>query len=227
MRECDAPTTIRRARGHRVPVSLQTSPAGCGVACMEMVLRFHGQTPHRVACPRAIRLGEHGVSALTLMNAAQRRGLRVRALATTSAGLAALSLPAIAFWNGNHFVVVERWRSEGVELVDPAIGRRRLTPAHFHRGFSGVVLLFEPDTKKTGDDGAGPDPRVCLGCLKSLLLEAASGVIEAAVVALYLLPGVPRALGRPPLSRVFRSDGGRPRSHHGSRGAFTDERSQA
>ncbi|MDI5944052.1 hypothetical protein QLR68_39165, partial [Micromonospora sp. DH15] len=39
----------------------------------------------------------------------------------------------------------------GVDVVDPAVGRRRLTPAQFCAGSTGVVLLAEP---------AGPAPPV-------------------------------------------------------------------
>jgi ABC-type bacteriocin/lantibiotic exporter with double-glycine peptidase domain len=52
--------------------------------------------------------------------------------------------PAIVHWNFNHFVVVERWSPSQVTIIDPAVGRRTLTPEEFDAGFTGVVLTFEP-----------------------------------------------------------------------------------
>jgi hypothetical protein len=86
-----------------------------------------------------------------------------------------LPLPAIAYWNGDHFVVVERLSSQGVELVDPAVGRRWLSLDHFQQGFVGIALLAAP----TADD-----PRLCIDCL--LLAVAATG---AALISRVLRPG--------------------------------------
>jgi ABC-type bacteriocin/lantibiotic exporter with double-glycine peptidase domain len=47
-------------------------------------------------------------------------------------------------WNFNHFVVLERWTTKSVTIVDPAVGRRRLTPGEFNRAFTGVALTLEP-----------------------------------------------------------------------------------
>jgi ABC-type bacteriocin/lantibiotic exporter with double-glycine peptidase domain len=50
----------------------------------------------------------------------------------------------IIHWEFNHFLVVERWSASHVDVVDPALGRRRLTAEEFDAGFTGVVLLIEP-----------------------------------------------------------------------------------
>ena len=46
-------------------------------------------------------------------------------------------------WEFNHFIVVERWPSRYVDVVDPAVGRRHLTPDEFDEGFTDVVLMLE------------------------------------------------------------------------------------
>jgi ATP-binding cassette subfamily B protein len=56
---------------------------------------------------------------------------------------ARVPLPAIVHWNFNHFVVLERWSPGRVDVVDPAAGRRRLQPAEFDAGFTGVLLAFQ------------------------------------------------------------------------------------
>ena len=64
-------------------------------------------------------------------------------------------MPFIAHCTDNHFVVVERIRparrrggpasGDSVQLLDPAVGRRRLTGEEFAEQSSGVVLLFQAD----------------------------------------------------------------------------------
>jgi len=55
-----------------------------------------------------------------------------------------VSLPAIVHWGFNHFLIVERWTPRYVDLVDPAMGRRRVTAEEFDNSFTGIVLTFEP-----------------------------------------------------------------------------------
>jgi ABC-type bacteriocin/lantibiotic exporter with double-glycine peptidase domain len=60
---------------------------------------------------------------------------------TITEGGSTIPTPFIAHWDGDHFVVVERIRSRHVDLVDPAIGRRRLTKAGFLEHGT-IALLF-------------------------------------------------------------------------------------
>jgi ATP-binding cassette, subfamily B, bacterial len=49
--------------------------------------------------------------------------------------------PAIDHWNFEHFVVIERWSPQQMEIIDPGSGRRRLKPTQFEAAFTGVVLI--------------------------------------------------------------------------------------
>jgi len=55
-----------------------------------------------------------------------------------------VTLPAIVHWEFNHFLIVERWTPKYVDLVDPALGRRRVTAEEFDNSFTGVVMMLEP-----------------------------------------------------------------------------------
>src|SRR5262249_48723877 len=56
--------------------------------------------------------------------------------------LARLPMPLLAHWEGDHYVVVTAVRGDRVDVMDPAIGRRRLPHADFLAGATGLVLAF-------------------------------------------------------------------------------------
>ncbi|MFI9595724.1 peptidase domain-containing ABC transporter [Nonomuraea sp. NPDC052265] len=128
----------------RVPVLLQNTDTECGAACLAMVLCHHGQrtTLHQIA--EQLRVGRDGLSAKAIVDGARDHGLKSRAFSLAPEDLARVPLPAVAHWEFNHFIVVERWSPDRVDVVDPGYGRRRLTPEEFGAGFTGVLLVFEP-----------------------------------------------------------------------------------
>lgn len=128
----------------RVPVILQMTPHECGAACLAMVLSYHGRATTLRECRRYVRSGRDGLTARAIAQAARDLGLRVRALSLEPAGLAQVQGPAIIHWEFDHFLVLERWTPQAVDVVDPAIGRRRLSAEEFNAGFTGVILLMEP-----------------------------------------------------------------------------------
>ena len=54
-----------------------------------------------------------------------------------------MPLPAILFWELDHFVVLEGASRGRYHINDPANGRRSVTAEEFDRSFTGVVLLAE------------------------------------------------------------------------------------
>jgi HlyB family type I secretion system ABC transporter len=132
-------------RRRRVPVRLQLSAVECGAACLAMILSYYGRQTQVAECRDWIGIGRDGTTAEAIARAGRAFGLRVKAYTIEELrDFNYVSLPAIAHWNFEHFVVVECWSSKRVEIVDPASGRRQLTLAQFSAGFTGIVLTFEP-----------------------------------------------------------------------------------
>jgi ABC-type bacteriocin/lantibiotic exporter with double-glycine peptidase domain len=109
-----------------------------------MVLSYYGRQTRVSEYREALGIGRDGATALTIARAARANGLRVKAYSLEPSDLRYIQCPAIVHWNFNHFVVVERWSPTRVDIVDPAVGRRRLTHEVFEAGFTGVTLTFEP-----------------------------------------------------------------------------------
>ncbi|WP_329016145.1 peptidase domain-containing ABC transporter [Micromonospora rifamycinica] len=144
------PVTGRR----RVPVVLQVAATDCGPSALAMLLAACGRAVPASYLRARLDVGRDGLSLRDLRDAAQEHGLRCRAIALPAlrrdaTRLRELALPLVAHWNGDHYLVVERVGRRGIDVVDPAVGRRRLSPAQFSAGTTGVVLLAEP---------AGPAP---------------------------------------------------------------------
>ncbi len=110
-----------------------------------MILGYHGRETSLADCRDSCAPGRDGITARTLVTAARSHGLQVKAYTVQDVAiLKDIPLPAIIHWNFDHFMVLERITSQGMEVVDPAAGRQQLSPEEFAEGFTGVVLVLEP-----------------------------------------------------------------------------------
>ena len=172
---------------------LQLSAVECGAACLAMLLTYHGRKTRLAECREVCGAGRDGVTALTLVGAARQYGLDVNALSVAPSAFGRVPLPAIVHWELNHFVVVERWSPERVEIVDPADGWRSLTAEEFAAGFTGIVLALEPGDQFERRGGTTrPAWRSYLGAL--LWAPGARAVLAQILIASLCLQGLGLAL---------------------------------
>lgn len=139
-----APARGRGGRwGRRVPFIRQVDEMDCGAASLGMICRYFGR---RVSLPRIRQLAHtalDGTSLKSIVGAANELGLAARAVKAGPADLDKLSLPAIAHWEGNHWVVVARVGKRHVDIVNPASGPDRVSRADFIEKWSGYAALFD------------------------------------------------------------------------------------
>ncbi|HVU67156.1 MAG TPA: peptidase domain-containing ABC transporter [Ktedonobacteraceae bacterium] len=135
---------VRKVQRGRVPEITQMSKTECGLACLAMILSYHGRQTSITELRAQSGLGRDGLSALSIVKIARNYNMRVRAISLQNSNFYNVPLPAIVHWEFNHFLVVERWSPRCVDVVDPAQGRRRLTPEEFDQNFTGVAITLEP-----------------------------------------------------------------------------------
>ncbi|MGZ3441172.1 MAG: cysteine peptidase family C39 domain-containing protein, partial [Polyangia bacterium] len=128
----------------RIPWVRQLGTTECGAACLVMVLRYHGREVRLDEVRDVVGVWRDGLSALAILRGAQRLGLRGRGIRVEPEELAFLPAGTILHWELNHFVVLDRFVRRGVEIVDPALGRRTITMEELGKAFTGVAVLLEP-----------------------------------------------------------------------------------
>ncbi|QDA36845.1 peptidase domain-containing ABC transporter (plasmid) [Paracoccus liaowanqingii] len=143
--------------GRRLPVSLQSEAAECGLVCLSMIASYHGQHSDPGALRRRHGFSLMGASLKDVISVSDRIGLAARPVRLELDELRLLRLPCILHWDLNHFVVLQAVRRGGVTIHDPAEGVRRLSLAEVSRHFSGVALELTPTG---GFEAAEAPPRI-------------------------------------------------------------------
>ena len=138
----------------RYPFFLQQSASDCGAACLVMVGRYWGKRFSINRLRSLAQVDRNGASLSGLANAAESIGFTTRMVTATLEKLALQTLPVIAHWEGNHYVVVYKITRKQVVIGDPAIGQRTLSRQEFNKGWTGYTLLLQPTAllKKTAEN---------------------------------------------------------------------------
>ena len=135
---------LQQSRKGKVPFVQQLEWTDCGAACVAMVLRYFGRDVRLEEVREATGGGgREGSDALSLMRAAEWYGVRGRGLSIDIEHMKFLPAGTILHWEFNHFLVFEKRTRHGIEVVDPARGRRIIDEDTVRKAFTGVALVFE------------------------------------------------------------------------------------
>ncbi len=128
----------------KVPVILQFSDTECGIASLAMVFAHHKMNLSIEKLREKCGVSRDGCKAQTLLTVAKHYGFNAEAYKVDIDGLNEFSLPVIAYWNFNHYVVINNIKANKVSINDPAHGEMIITMAAFDKAFTGVILEITP-----------------------------------------------------------------------------------
>ncbi len=179
------------------PFFAQQSGSDCGCACLVMIGRYWGK---RLAVNRVrdiANVNRNGASLRSLAAAAESMGFASKPVKASFDKLREQSLPAIAHWEGKHYIVVYEINRKHVIVCDPAIGQRSIPHAEFKDKWSGYALLLQPTVglKETQEENSSvwrfyelikPHSRVLFEVFMASLLLQAFGLITPLFTQLLL-----------------------------------------
>lgn len=142
----------------KTPTILQVSETECGIAALAMVFAFYKVIVSMDILREKCGTSRDGCKAITLISVAKAYKFHANAYKVQVEHLLDLAEPVIAYWNFNHYVVINRISKNKVYINDPAFGAMTVSREEFDKSFTGVIIVVTPtaETKKIAFDSRRP-----------------------------------------------------------------------
>jgi len=186
----DEGMTPKQRKIRRFPHVYQLDEADCGAACLAMICRHFGRAVGISHIRQLVHTATDGTTLAGITRGAEELGLAARSVRASKGRLDELPLPAVAHWEGNHWVVVYRVENSHVRIADPARGLRRIPREEFLERWSGYTSVVGYTERLV----EAPEARTSLAWVKPFLrphlrlVVFAVGLALAAAVLELVLP---------------------------------------
>ena len=121
----------------------QVTQTECGLVACVMLMKALGSPITLREAREKYEVGRDGLTIRQIRDLLTNQGLAPRVLKVPDSAIFDIPTPAIAYWKKSHFVMVESVGSS-FTILDPAVGRRKLSATDFSSGFSGILIVGSP-----------------------------------------------------------------------------------
>lgn len=178
----------------------QLDQMDCGPSCIKMLTEFFGKKYDLEYLRQISFLQRDGASLDGLSKALSKLGIESLGIkAGFQELISEVPLPAIAHWEGNHFIIIYKISRKFIYVSDPAYGRVKYKYHEFIEKWAeaakdqGVLLLVEPTDHFFGEEPPEMEKKDGLGFLldylkpyKAYINQLLLGLIIAAAIQLML-----------------------------------------
>lgn len=131
----------------KIKVVSQFLKTECGLCCAAMISQYYGRHVSLEELREFQQPGRDGISGKQLRDVFDWLGFDCKIYRCKREHLPAIPLPAIAFWENAHYVVIEKAKGNRVYIVDPGAGRVIVSLEEFDRLFSGLMFCPKPSER--------------------------------------------------------------------------------
>ncbi|MGR5978843.1 cysteine peptidase family C39 domain-containing protein [Bacillus cereus] len=120
----------------------QMEHSECGLACVTMLLRYHGRNISLENIREEFGVPKGGNNLAHLQIIFRKYGIETKGLRINDVKkLKEVVTPFICFWENKHFIVIEKVKQNKILIVDPAKGRMWIDFEEFKKLFSQLILV--------------------------------------------------------------------------------------
>ena len=134
----------RPYNGVKTPTILQFSETECGVASLAILFSYFKHPVSVEMLREKCGISRDGCKAATLIKVAKEYGFSADSFRVELEELQKLTIPVIAFWKFNHFIVINGVGNKKVFINDPARGACTVSLEEFDKAFTGILIIIFP-----------------------------------------------------------------------------------
>ncbi|SMD36034.1 ATP-binding cassette, subfamily B [Reichenbachiella faecimaris] len=117
----------------------------CGTTSLAMIFRYYGLYNIKTLLAEIGKVSTQGTNLYMLSEIAKQFGFESDGYKMDGfKHFKKISLPCIAHYEGNHFVVIYKINETHIWVADPAYGKYKLKQEEFRKKWNGIIMTIEP-----------------------------------------------------------------------------------
>lgn len=132
----------------RIRFQQQSEHSECGLACASMLIDYFVSKTKLSSLRKKYGVPNGGYNLMQIQTVLAEYGITSKAVKINAESVKALPQPFICYWNMKHFVIVEKVSSKFIFIVDPAIGKKKISYKEFKENFSEYAMYVTNDSRR-------------------------------------------------------------------------------